>query len=209
MWQAVQAPNLLPLSLCYLHWVLKELLGMLILPRFFSQTDVFGRPGCILFVLSLLPYRSRKEKRRVGICRGRESAGAGRWAVCAGALSGPKGGRLLLLSSAQSSYQSRQRGALVFVAPRVARVPPEKTLLTSCVSAALALNLPISSTDAILIIRLLPCRLQRSSRSQRPGPRFTLGASGHLPRRLAHGVLHQCWGAGRCRWAASAPPSEA
>lgn len=105
MWQVVQAPNLLPLSLCYLHWVLKELLGMLILPRFFSQTDVFGRPGCILFVLSLLSYRSRKEKRRAGICRGRESAGAGRWAVCAGALSGPKGGRLLLLSSAQLSSE--------------------------------------------------------------------------------------------------------
>ena len=148
----------------------------------------------------------------------RESVGAGRvLALGAGqsaqercrALRGAAFSCSAQLSSAQSSYQRRRRGALVLVAPRVAPVPPEKTLLTSCVSAALALNLPISSTDAILIIRLLPCRLQRSSRSQRPGPRFTLGASGHLPRRLAHGVLHQCWAAGRCRWAASAPPSEA
>lgn len=81
---------------------------MLTPSRFFFQTGVFGRSGYILFVLSLLPYRSRKEKKTEW-----ESVGARRTlALGAGPSAaqercpGPSGGRLLL-SSAQSMYPAQ------------------------------------------------------------------------------------------------------
>lgn len=115
---------------------------------------VSSGPGRILLVLSLPPYRSRERK---GMEWERAEArvpalGAGRWALCPRALSRSRTVAAFSLTAQLRAFIKHSVTCLFLWDRQVRWSSQKKSLLTSCASAAVSQNLPVSAPEVILIM---------------------------------------------------------